>query len=796
MFFCPHCERPQAANSLADVRPRECVKIKTFAMPAGQTVGGCCGGGQPATPSVVSVPAPTLAEKARSLAGAMFDYAMEPGFIPSAGARARLLICDDCDKREENSCTVCGCYLPVKARGKAWHCPLGKWPGDEQGWMPAVHENLLAGTYVVIPEHPESNGYQTYECLQDCKREPGVMLALVDGESGWGDACDCAMKHLSTDPTAQYVVLLNNDTRLSPNFFAGLIVAQRATNAAAVAASYNVGWIGQRTRDQYDGPAEKYQPKPHHNWVGYCDGTAVLLTTEAIRRVGTFDLSVAPKYGWGLMTDWAIRAKKLGYRIAHTEAAYVYHANMQTAQTVFGSIERYVSEARTESKAGLLKKWGEKVDELSASIELPREITTRNLIYHIWPRSDNNRWRWNAEQLFKRWHLFNGKKVIGIATGGPNTELAQTVKDFFAGRGCTFIEKENSAVYREANTFLELLDAVKTDDPREITFYAHAKGVSRPENKAEEYWAECMYETCLDDERLIDEAMTRKGCMGTHFEFDQHPEPGRVGWIFPGTFWWFHNASLFRQPNWRTLENPISNESIGWAVEAFPNRFFADDHYAVKPPLDYSGDKNIKQIYDAAWWEKQRPMFPALFKDERIAWLAEHYGLEGRSVLELGTLEGGHTSMLAKAGAEVRSVEINPRSHERAKLFQRRIGYHAELILGDFRDFLAEDDRRWDLIVAVGVLYHMENPVGLLRQIADHTDKLFLWTHYATGEGAEVREHDVANPRYLGGGPWSIWLPRAQIFDALTNLGFQSQEVCFDDPEYPNGPAFAVLATK
>jgi hypothetical protein len=46
----------------------------------------------------------------------------------------RLLTCDECpsrgDERVNNNaarCGECGCYVAIKARGKAWRCPIGKW---------------------------------------------------------------------------------------------------------------------------------------------------------------------------------------------------------------------------------------------------------------------------------------------------------------------------------------------------------------------------------------------------------------------------------------------------------------------------------------------------------------------------------------------------------------------------------------------------------------------------------------------------------------------------------------------
>jgi len=44
----------------------------------------------------------------------------------------RLEVCDACDERRENRCRKCGCYLTLKARGRAFRCPLDKWPTPQE----------------------------------------------------------------------------------------------------------------------------------------------------------------------------------------------------------------------------------------------------------------------------------------------------------------------------------------------------------------------------------------------------------------------------------------------------------------------------------------------------------------------------------------------------------------------------------------------------------------------------------------------------------------------------------------
>jgi hypothetical protein len=39
----------------------------------------------------------------------------------------RLETCRACDRRNGKRCTACGCWIAVKARGRTFACPLGRW---------------------------------------------------------------------------------------------------------------------------------------------------------------------------------------------------------------------------------------------------------------------------------------------------------------------------------------------------------------------------------------------------------------------------------------------------------------------------------------------------------------------------------------------------------------------------------------------------------------------------------------------------------------------------------------------
>ena len=84
--------------------------------------------------NVMRLRPPSLLQQAWNLAGSLADFIADGCKTVTANEyRQRLEICDSCDQRRDNRCTKCGCRLSLKARGRAFKCPLEKWPavGDQ-----------------------------------------------------------------------------------------------------------------------------------------------------------------------------------------------------------------------------------------------------------------------------------------------------------------------------------------------------------------------------------------------------------------------------------------------------------------------------------------------------------------------------------------------------------------------------------------------------------------------------------------------------------------------------------------
>lgn len=242
-------------------------------------------------------------------------------------------------------------------------------------------------------------------------------------------------------------------------------------------------------------------------------------------------------------------------------------------------------------------RWKRKVDwscECQHLHNTPRPVSTitkRNLLYHVTPFASNDIWRRNIQQLVRRLDLFNGRRVIAVATG-EGLASPEEVRTSLGHLDVEIMPHPNSRELRENATFLKLLERVASTDPSEATFYAHAKGVAKDilcsgDPVGSRYWRNAMYHELLDDWERIAELLEEYPVVGTHRR--HHAEQPQIypdgqsssDWHFAGTFFWFRNWDVYATNRWRDVWQPT-----GWGAEAWVGRIFPFDQSAC---LAYDG---------------------------------------------------------------------------------------------------------------------------------------------------------------------------------------------------------------
>ena len=215
-----------------------------------------------------------------------------------------------------------------------------------------------------------------------------------------------------------------------------------------------------------------------------------------------------------------------------------------------------------------------------------------------------------------------------------------------------------------------------------------------------------------------------------------------------------------------------------------------------------------------------------LFDDPRINWFEKECGgFGGKSVLELGPLEAGHSYMLQQKGAShVEAVEGNSRSFLKCLVIKELFGLdRVSFQFGEIIAYLENNDKKYDLAMALGVLYHMTQPLKMIGHLCRVADRICLWTHYYDADCIKKSklEHKFGDPvidsfegfkcsvvtykyesalddkGFCGGfNRFSLWMNREDIITAFLRYGMTRYSINFDEKEHVNGPAFCVYFQK
>lgn len=176
------------------------------------------------------------------------------------------------------------------------------------------------------------------------------------------------------------------------------------------------------------------------------------------------------------------------------------------------------------------------------------------------------------------------------------------------------------------------------------------------------------------------------------------------------------------------------------------------------------------------------------------------------TILELGSLEGAHSIILAQRPGVTRVLALEGRQFNLRKarfikeLFDARNLEFAEANLeeADLRAY-----GNFDAVFCSGLLYHLPEPWKLIAQLPAIAPLLFLWTHYAKDEEASEVAPRLRGKICVEGGsdePLSgmsataTWLTLESLGSLLKRSGYRSVTVIDDNPAHPNGPAVTIGA--
>lgn len=195
------------------------------------------------------------------------------------------------------------------------------------------------------------------------------------------------------------------------------------------------------------------------------------------------------------------------------------------------------------------------------------------------------------------------------------------------------------------------------------------------------------------------------------------------------------------------------------------------------------------------------------FSDARISQFFEKFPRGGK-ILELGSLEGGHSFALAQNAAveKVLAVEARKENIEKAKFVQNLLkDDKVEFVEADLEKIDLAKFGEFDAVFCSGLLYHLPEPWKLIEQCQKLSPNMFIWTQYACETEAKKFSGGFRGKWYREGGwrdplsgvsKYSFWLSLGSLINLLTSSGYKRINIIENDLSHPHGCAVTLSAKK
>lgn len=177
-----------------------------------------------------------------------------------------------------------------------------------------------------------------------------------------------------------------------------------------------------------------------------------------------------------------------------------------------------------------------------------------------------------------------------------------------------------------------------------------------------------------------------------------------------------------------------------------------------------------------------------------------------KTVLELGSLEGGHSFAMSRRPTieRITAVEYRSKNIENARFIQGLLSdKKVEFIEANLETAELADLGNFDAVFCSGILYHLSEPWKLIEKCRKVSPRIFIWTQYACEHEAKkfsngyrgkwYRESGWLDP-LSGASKYSFWLSLGSLIDLLTKNDFKNISIIENNLDHPNGCAVTLSA--
>jgi len=192
--------------------------------------------------------------------------------------------------------------------------------------------------------------------------------------------------------------------------------------------------------------------------------------------------------------------------------------------------------------------------------------------------------------------------------------------------------------------------------------------------------------------------------------------------------------------------------------------------------------------------------------DPRVSQFNENF-LDVRTILDLGSLEGGQTFALAKrTGVSITGLEGRDYNIKKEEFVKTKLGLeNIKFICSDLETDPLTTYGKFDAIFCSGILYHLPKPWELINKLSRISPNIFIWTHYAADDKANetvegyrgywYNEHGLNDP-LSGMSQKSFWVTLSSLQQILYDSGYESIKIIEDNNSNPHGSCVTLAASK
>jgi tRNA (mo5U34)-methyltransferase len=209
----------------------------------------------------------------------------------------------------------------------------------------------------------------------------------------------------------------------------------------------------------------------------------------------------------------------------------------------------------------------------------------------------------------------------------------------------------------------------------------------------------------------------------------------------------------------------------------------------MEPARRTPSPQQAREFVDAASfpWHQRWEIAPGVVTPgaNDIGWLLDHVGLPddltGRRVLDIGTTNGAAAFEAERRGAShVVAVDIFPPEYYGFSDIAKLLGSRATFVRASVYGLAVELEERFDIVLFLGVLYHLRHPLLALDQVRMATrGTMLLETAVSDHELGERRGDAIARfyrRDELGGDPSNWFAPTARaLVEWCTSCGFDTK---------------------